>query len=128
MNNKPVARTTIHPAGEASRRLDVLYQRGKEPVALVAAAELTDWLETAAYPGKYLDDETAGDAEHDRLAGLLGGLQADYFLLRVLEASETAAAGGGMSLDIEQLRAMGISANVNVAINGRTRSSGQLGR
>ena len=118
MNNKPVARTTIHPAGEASRRLDVLmdqviehrdepvliYKRGKEPVALVAAAELTDWLQTAAYPGKYFDDEAAGDAEYDRLAGLLDGLEADYFLLRVLEASETSAARGGMSLDIEQLR------------------------
>ena len=83
----------------------LIYRRGKEPIALVAAAELDDWLETAAYPGKYLEDEAAGDAEHDRLARLLEGLRDDYFLLRVLEASETAAHGRDMSLDFEQLRA-----------------------
>ena len=121
MNNEPLARTTIHHAGEARTRLDVLldqvtehrdqpiliYRRGKEPIALVAVAELDDWLETAAYPGKYSEDEAAGDAEHDRLARLLDGLRDDHFLLRVLEASETAAAAPGrdMSLDFEQRRA-----------------------
>lgn len=93
-----------------SREPILIYQRGKEPVALVAAAEIADWLETAAYPGKYAEDEDAGDAEHDRLARLLDDLVTAYLLCspensqRLLEASNRVAAGKGESLSVEQLR------------------------
>jgi len=94
-----------------SRKPILIYQRGKEPVALVAAAELADWLETAAYPGKYAEEEAAGDAEHDRLARLLDELETEYLLCspenlqRLLDASNRVATGKGESLSIEQLRA-----------------------
>ena len=124
MSNDKPGRTTTYTASEARQRLDVLmdqvidrrdepvliYQRGKEPVALVAAAELADWLQTAAYPGKYAEDEDAGDAEHDRLARLLDEFETEYLLCspensqRLLEASNRVAAGKGESLSVEQLR------------------------
>ncbi len=111
MSNDKPDRTTIYTANEARQRLDVLmdqvidrrdepvliYHRGKEPVALVAVAELADWLETAAYPGKYAEDENAGDVEHGRLAHLLHKLEIDHilsrlFLSRLLDASDQTAA------------------------------------
>ena len=110
MSDKATNRTTIYPAREARQHLDVimdqvidcrdepvLIQRpGKEPVALVAASELADWLETAAYPGKYAEDENAGDAEHNRLARLLDALETDRLLCSALtiEAIKEARKGG----------------------------------
>lgn len=124
MNDKTTSRTTIYAAGEAHQRLDVLMDQaidyrdepvlirrpGKEPVALVAATELASWLETAAFPGKYVENEDAGDAERDRLASILDGLETDYLLCsvenaqRLREASDRAAAGKGESLSVEELR------------------------
>ncbi len=124
MNDKTTSRTTIYAAGEAHQRLDVLMDQaidhrdepvliqrpGKEPVALVVAAELANWLETAVFPGKYIENEDAGDAERDRLASILDGLETDYLLCsvenaqRLREASDRAAAGKGESLSVEQLR------------------------
>jgi PHD/YefM family antitoxin component YafN of YafNO toxin-antitoxin module len=127
MSDKIAARTTTYTARDARQHLDLLIdqvidcrdkpvlirERGKEPVALVAAAALADWLETAAYPGKYsenADTEAAGDAERDRLARMLDSLETEYLLCspdnarRLLEASDRAAAGKGEPLSVEQLR------------------------
>jgi prevent-host-death family protein len=82
----------------------LIHQRGKEPVALVAAAELADWLETAAYPAKEIEDD-----ERSRLARILDDLETAYLLCspenarRLLEASDRAAAGEGESLSVEEL-------------------------
>ena len=110
MSDKSTDRTAIYSANEARKQLHELMdqvinhrdepvlirQSGKEPVALVAAAELTDWLETAAYPGKYAEDEDAGDAEHDRLARLLDGLETNRVLCSALtiKAVKEARKGG----------------------------------
>lgn len=119
MSNKSAARTTTYAVSEACQRLDVLmdqvtdcrdepiliHQRGKEPVALVSARALADWLETAAYPAKEVDDE-----ERSRLASILQDLETEYLLCsaenarRLLEASARAAAGEGVRLGVDQLR------------------------
>lgn len=127
MSDNTTERTTIYTADDARKCLHVimdlvvarrdapvLIQRpGKEPVALVAAAELSDWLETAAYPGKYSEDadaEDAGDDERERLARVLDNFETDYVMCssvnakRLLEASDRAAAGKGEPLSFEQLR------------------------
>ena len=127
MSDKIAAAATTYTLSDARQHLDVLIdqvidcrdrpvliqEHGKEPVALVAAAELADWLKTAALPGKYLQDadaEAAGDAERGRLARMLDNLETDYLLCspenarRLLGASDRAAEGKGRSLSVEQLR------------------------
>ena len=63
MSEKIAASTTTYTASDARQHLDALMDRvidcrdrpiliqesGKDPVALVAAAELADWLETAVW-------------------------------------------------------------------------------
>ena len=127
MSDKVAESTTTYTASDARQHLDALMDQvidcrdrpiliqepGKEPVALVAAAELAAWLEAAAYPGKYLQDadaEAAGDAERERLARMLDILETDYLLCspenaqRLLEASDRAAEGKGKRVSVEQLR------------------------
>ena len=100
------ARQRLSELQESNRRQPVLLnEQGKEPIVLVAVAELADWLETAAYPAKEVD---AG--ERSRLARMLDDLETDYLLCstenarRLQEASNRAAAGEGEHLSVDQLR------------------------
>ena len=63
-----------------SRDPVVIRRRGREPVALIAAGELAEWMETA-----YL-------------------LRSPKNARRLLDAGERAARGGGEPLDIDRLR------------------------